>query len=128
MTLLTHKEQEGPRCKRPSLGRARAFSPGTIPPLCPTSDEGSYSNPNPGWKKASNVFISPRGHGPSGRGPALPKSSGAGGEQCLVSLPGRYSEAGRRLESQETAKVQLCSLLGTAGSHGPGRPVPGTLI
>lgn len=61
-------------------------------------------------------------------GLALPKSSKAGGEQCLVSLPGCYSEAGRRLESQETVKVQLCSLLGTARSGRPGRPALGTFI
>lgn len=119
MTLLTHRKQEELQCKLPKLSRAQAFRCGTIPPLCPASYEGSHSKPNLGKEKVSNVFISLQGHSPSSQ-PCLAKHSKAGGKQSLISLPSCYSEASRRLESQETAEVQLCSLLGMAQSSGLG--------
>lgn len=48
---------------------------------------------------------------------AVPKSKEVESEQCPISLRDRYSEPGKRLARQKTAKVQLCLLLGTARSQ-----------
>lgn len=60
------KNRKDPAATARNLHRARAFSSGTIPRLCPRSYEGSHSKPNPGQKKATNVFISLQGHSPHG--------------------------------------------------------------
>lgn len=107
MTLLAHKNQEGRRRERPNLGRAPAQSH-----LCaPRAMKGVTQTQTPAKKKASNVFISPARA--RSRWPASPcqraakREANSASSVCLVSLLGRYSEAGRRLESLDWKAKRL---------------------